>query len=225
MEINWLLIGILVVVGVCIYHGYRVGLMRMVLSVATFLVTIVLVRLLAPVGVQMLKSNEYVYNGIRQPVEELLEEHVNGQVRTEEVLENVHLSEDVKSSILEAAQGIGIEEIELFTPQIKGVTADCITLKLIDMLAYVILFFLINVVLRVICTLLNSFSKLPVIKGVNKLAGGAIGLIEGVVFMWLVFVIITIFSATVWGGWCFEQIAASQILSVLYANNIFLTIV
>lgn len=225
MSINWLLIGILAVIAACVCHGYRAGLVRMLFSVATFVVTVIVVRLLAPAGVQMLKSNEHIYEGIRQPIVKLLDENMNGQVRTEEVLESIHVSEEVRDSILQAAEGIGVAEVDVFTPQMKGIAADCITLRLIDMLAYVILFILINVGLRVIGTLLDYFSKLPGIRGVNRLAGGALGLVEAVAFVWLAFVVMTVFAATQWGSWCFGQIADSQILSALYAYNVFLVFV
>jgi len=225
MEINWLLLSVIVILVACICHGYKVGMMHMVFSVATFLVTIVLVRLLAPVGAQMLKGNENVYQAIRQPIEELLEENVDGTLRTEEVLEDIHVSGDVKENILQAAEGIGISEIDVFTPQVKGIAADCITLKVIDLIVYVTLFVIINVGLRVLCFLLDYFSKLPLIKDVNKLAGCGLGLIQGVVVVWLFFVFVTIFAATAWGSWCFERIADSSILSALYTYNLFLVFV
>ena len=225
MEINWLLVSVLVILASCIYHGYKVGLMRMVFSVATFLVTIVLVRLLAPVGAQMLKSNETVYQAIRQPIEEILDENVDGTVRTEDVLRDVHVSGDVKESILQAAEGIGVSEIDVFTPQVKGIAADCITLKVIDLIVYASLFIIINVVLRALCFLLDYFSKLPLIKDVNKIAGCGLGLMEGIIVVWVFFVLVTIFATTAWGGWCFERIADSSILSALYTYNLFLAFV
>lgn len=222
MDINWLLAGVAVIFIACCYHGYRCGLVKMLFSVATFLITVVLVRFLAPVGVQLLKTNDTIYNSIKAPVEKMLDEKIDGTIKTEEVLESCSLPEDVRKDILKAADGMGVSQFDIFTPEVRGVTADCITLKVIDLIAYVVLFLFINIGLRIIGVILERFSKLPGIRGVNKLAGMGVGVIEGIVFIWIAFVIITIFPATDWGRWCFEMIGSSKILSVLYAKNLFL---
>ena len=106
---------------------------------------------------------------------------------------------------------MGMQSIDLFTPEIKSVTADCITWKIIDVLAYVILFIVINIVLRIVGVILDSFSKLPGIRGVNQAAGCVLGCAEGVVFIWIAFLIITVFSATEWGNAAFQMISSSRI--------------
>lgn len=225
MEINWLLVAVAGIVLVCCYMGYRRGLVKMLLSVVTFLITVVLVRFLAPTGVQLIKANPVIYDGIKVPIEQMLDEKIDGKVRTEDVLDSCSLPDSVKKDILKAADGMGVSQFDVFTPQVRGVTAECITLKVIDLLAYVVLFLLINIGLRIIAFVLERFSRIPGIRRVNKLAGMGVGLLEGIVFVWLVFAIITIFPAADWAKWCFEMIADSRILSILYARNLFLVFV
>jgi len=88
-----------------------------------------------------------------------------------------------------------------------------------------LLLLLINIGLRVVGIILDRFSKLPGIRGVNKLAGSLLGIIEGVVFVWICFLVITIFATTGWGSWCLERIGDSTLLSILYAGNVFLVFV
>lgn len=225
MEINWLLVGVLLIIASCAYHGYRSGLVRILFSIATFIITIVIVKLLAPVGVQMIKSDKEIYDSFKAPIEKLLEEKVDGEIRTEEVLDSYQIAPSMKEDILSAAESFGISSIDLYTPTVQHVIADCITLKAIDLLVYVLLFLLINVGLRAIGLLLNRFSKLPGIHGVNQLAGSIFGILEGIAFVWVFFIFVTLFSTTEWGSWCFQRIGDSTLLSILYAQNIFLVFV
>lgn len=222
MDINWLLFIVIVILGGCIYHGWRCGLIRMLFSIATFIITIVIVRLLAPVGVQMLKSNETVYEGIKQPIVAMLDEKVDGKISTDEVLKSCNMSEETRQKITDNAKSFGLDNIEVFTPEVKGVTADYITLRIIDLLAYVIFFIIVNIALRVVGIILQKFSKLPVIREANKLGGAAFGILEGITCVWLFFAVVTIFSTAAWGSWCLEMIEKSVVLSWIYTNNIFL---
>lgn len=219
---NWLLIGVLAVIGLGIMHGYKSGFVKMLFSAVTFIITIVLVWMLAPTGAKMVKENEKIYQAIKAPVENLLDEKIDGQVKTEEVLDSCNIPSDVKENILSAAGKAGLAEVNVFTPEMKTIATDCIVSKLIDIMTYIVLFIAINIALRIVAALLNGFSRLPLIHSVNKLAGSLIGGAEGLVIVWIAFLIITIFSTTAWGGTCFDMIGDSSVLSVLYAYNLFL---
>lgn len=218
---NWMLICVIALLAICLYHGYRQGLVRMLFSIVTFFVTIVLVRLLAPVGIQMLKNTDAVYDGVKAPVVRFLDEHVDGKQETQEVLDTCQIPESIKSTIMELAEKMDMNQVTLFTPEMRDITADCITLWIIDLLAYVLMFIIINIALRIVGKLLNVFSRLPVVRVMNRLGGCLFGALEGVAFVWLGFVVVTIFSTTDWGRTCFEMIKSSSFLSVLYASNIF----
>ena len=222
---NWLLLSVIILIAICVLHGLKSGLVRMLFSIATFIVTIVLVKMLAPVGVQALKNTDVIYDSIKAPIEKVLEEQIDGQIKTEEVLESCQVSDEVKANIMSMADKTGITEVTVFTPEVKEIAADCITLRMIDLLAYIILFILINAALRILGVVLDLFSKLPVIKEMNQLGGCVFGAVEGVAIVWLLFIVITIFSTTAWGSACFEMIGDSAILSFLYAKNIFLIFV
>lgn len=222
---NWLLVCVIGIIVVCILNGYRKGLVRMLFSIATFIVTIFLVRLLAPVGVQAIKGNDAVYNAIKKPVEQVMDQQIDGEIKTEEVLDSCHVTEEVKAGIMSMAERSGITEVSVFTPEVKNIASDCITLKIIDLLTYVILFLIINIGLRVIGVVLDLFSKLPVIKEMNQLGGIVFGAVEGLAVVWIVLLVITAFATTAWGNSCFDMIADSRFLSALYANNIFLVFV
>ena len=67
--------------------------------------------------------------------------------------------------------------------------------------------------------MLDMMSRIPVVNGLNKIGGFIFGLLNGVVYLWIACIIITIFSATAWGQYIFAQINDSVILSFIYNNN------
>ena len=67
-------------------------------------------------------------------------------------------------------------------------------------------------------------ARLPVIYGVNKLAGAALGAAEGLVFLWLFCLLVTAFSTAEWGAELGRLIEESSWLSYLYDHNLLVTL-
>ena len=63
-------------------------------------------------------------------------------------------------------------------------------------------------------------ARLPIISGLNQIAGAVLGLCQALLFIWLASFVLTIFSTTPWARAAFAQIEASPFLTFLYQNNI-----
>ena len=57
----------------------------------------------------------------------------------------------------------------------------------------IIVYFIFSFVLRTIMKLGRFISKLPIISTFNAIAGGALGIVGGVVFVWVIFTVMNIF--------------------------------
>lgn len=66
---------------------------------------------------------------------------------------------------------------------------------------------------------LNLVSKLPLLGGVNKLAGIAAGAAEGVIIVWILFLILTTFNFWGLGEYITASIKGDQILGFLFYNK------
>ena len=62
-------------------------------------------------------------------------------------------------------------------------------------------------------------SKLPLIKNVNQTGGLAIGLVQGLLFVWLACLVVTAFGDKAWAQEAFRQINANPLLTFIYENN------
>ena len=91
---------------------------------------------------------------------------------------------------------------------------------ILNVLAFLLTFLIVTIVLRTIIYMLGLISDLPVIGGLNRLAGGALGMAKGIIIIWVIFVIVTLMYDTSLGAMCLQNIEDNQILKFIYDNNI-----
>ena len=58
------------------------------------------------------------------------------------------------------------------------------------------------------------------IGGLNRIAGGILGIGTGLIVVWVLFIIITLMYDSEIGRQCFASIAENEFLTYLYENNI-----
>ena len=114
--------------------------------------------------------------------------------------------------LLEALRVLGMENA------VSGYLAD----EILRWAAFLIALLLAGVLIRGIVFSLGIVSHLPILHGLNKTAGLLLGFAEGVVLVWIFFVVITVCASTSVGGQLLKMTAQSSILSWLYRNNLLL---
>ncbi len=112
--------------------------------------------------------------------------------------------------ILETLESIGLKEA------MSSYLAETI----LQAAAFLVTLLLVGVFVQGVAFSLGIAAKLPVLHGINKLAGLILGLAEGVLAVWVLFFVITVCSTTEWGGKLLVMIAQNDILSWLYRTNL-----
>lgn len=112
--------------------------------------------------------------------------------------------------ILEAMEMIGLGDA------VSGYLAETI----LQAAAFLVTLVLVGVLVQGIAFSLGIAARLPVLHGINKLAGLVLGLAEGILVVWILFFVITACSTTEWGGKLLLMIAEDDILSWIYRNNL-----
>ena len=110
--------------------------------------------------------------------------------------------------------------VETFADYVSGYLARVA----VNGISFVISFILATVLIRMVTWALNLIAALPVIKGANKLAGGALGAAKAVIFIWVAFLVLTILCNTEIGKAGLEIVEKDSILSWLYEKDIFIEI-
>ena len=74
--------------------------------------------------------------------------------------------------------------------------------------------------MQLILFAVDMMTELPVVGLVNRLGGFALGLLQGIIWIWVIFLIITVLCNTVVGSYLIETIKGDKVLSVLYNSNL-----
>lgn len=231
---NWLLFFALAIIGIFAFIGWRVGFIKSVFSLISTIAVILITILVSPIVTNILKSNEKISEGIQAKLELVIDlSGIAENLSTEEekdplaFIENLELPSSIKDTIKDslintmkekkevAADFVGdkLDSLEIYI-------CELFTDIILNALGFFITFILAAVGMAVLCFVLDLLSKLPVLHQINTLAGVAIGALEGLVILWIVFIVITMLGSTEFGQNCLTMIGESKILSFLYDSNV-----
>ena len=87
-------------------------------------------------------------------------------------------------------------------------------------ITFFILIIIIYIIVRIVIFMLDFISKLPVINSINKTGGLVVGLVQGLLIVWIGCLILTAFSDKAWAQEAFAQINANPLLTFIYNNNL-----
>lgn len=233
---NGLLILVGIILLVCVIAGLVRGFIKIVASLAATIIIIVLVVFLTP----------YVSKGILKvtPLERMVQEkcvelltpdledmdlsgiEINGQkldgidlTREQQIsaIENANIPQLFRDLLLENNNAEIYKNLGVST---FGEYVGAYMAKVIaDFVGFLLTLLIVTIVVRTIVYMLGLISDLPVIGGLNRIAGGVLGMATGVIIIWVILIVVTLLYTTSIGKICFENIADSQILTFLYDHN------
>lgn len=221
---------LLVIVGaiflICVIVGVVRGFIKIVASLLATIAIIVLVVVLNP----------FVSSAIQRvvPLEELMQEKCIEILmpETEEETEGTELSREAQIAAIEQSElpeffkQLLLENNNSEVYSTLGVTTFAeymvkyLAKIIADILAFLLTFLVVTIVVRTVLYIFGVIGDLPVIGGLNRIAGGVLGLGTGVVIVWVLFIVLTLMYDTAFGSWGLEKIANNQMLTTLYENNI-----
>lgn len=105
---------------------------------------------------------------------------------------------------------------------VASVIGNYITKQTSNMVIGIVLFIAIVILMQIaqfISKGLRLIFHLPIINGVNKIAGLALGALEGIIMLWIVFIILQFFTFGTIGLKILEGVQESAFLTYLYQNN------
>lgn len=218
---NWLFWVVVVFMGYHVIDGYRKGFIRKAVSALSVILTLVLVTWLTPQITHFLQDKTPVYENMQEKcIEIFFDEDYDQNVKTEQVqmIENMQLPENIKEMLIEnnnteAYLSLGVERF-------KDYVGAYLATMILNAMAYLITFIVVWVVLKAALIALDVITLLPILHGVNRLAGAVLGLCFGVVLVWIAFLLVTVLCNGSLGQQFFEMIKANDFLLFLYNQNV-----
>lgn len=232
---------VLVIMAIYILRGYRRGFIKSLASMASLIISIILVNFATPYVTEFLKSQTPVYDYVlekcedtfvvsqtdiksdqRESTEEEDKSSDAGQMNAadDKVIDQLQLPEALKDILKENNTpeyytALAAKNISDFVPKYM---ANLI----LNIISFIVTFILIMSFIWLAVTTLNIIASLPVLNGINRILGLVLGFVQGLIIVWIAFLIITIFSNTDIGRQLMTMIAESPVLSVLYDSNLLL---
>ena len=226
MNILLLVVGIIFLLSVLI--GYKRGLLKIVVSLVSTLLCIVLVMFISPSVSKWIQES----TPLRETIQNKCAEWIVPDGESAENLFQMDLSRENEITLIESAdmpevlQNMLLENnnseayaalgAETFGEYIGAYVAKVIA----DVVAFLVTFIAVFIIIRVVLGMLKIVDKIPLVGGTNRLLGGAIGAGMGIFIIWILFIVITLLYNTPLGVACLEDIAESEILTKLYDSNI-----
>lgn len=219
---NWILIAVIVIIGALAFIGFKKGLIKMVFSLVSTIAALLIAMLFSPVVSGMMKSNDAIVGFFDEKIAAVVDfssEEVKEETEEEQQswIDSLPLPETFKQSISEN----NTEEnyLSMQVDRFEEYACRQITNMIINAIAFVVTLVLAIIALAILCKTLDLLAKLPLLKQINAAAGLAAGAAEGLLVVWILFVILTMFAGTEFGSEAMGMIAENPLLDFLYKNN------
>ena len=219
---NWILIVVIAIIALLGWLGMKKGLIKMVFSLVSTIAALLIAMLFSPVVSGMMKNNEAIVGFFDEKIgaivdfspEEAVEETESKQ---ESLIDALPLPETFKDSLLK--NNTAESYISMQAQNFEDYVCRQITNVIINAIAFVITLVLAIIGLALLCKTLDLLAKLPVLRQINTITGLAAGIAEGVLLVWVLFAILTMFAGSEFGKDALAMIGENPLLDFLYKNN------
>lgn len=198
--------------------GSSKGLVKSVWRVAAWVITAVLVFILLEPTVDFLSGTK-IASTINDTVCDKLQSKIpnmEGTASEEQTSKVLGLPSFITNNL--DLKDIKAEEDGNLNEAASGL-AQQITLIIIKISAFIVLFLILRMLLAILFKVLDTASKLPIINSANKLLGGLLGAVNVLFIIYIICAAVSLFAA---GDNIADIINKSYIVKYFYNNNILL---
>lgn len=205
-------------------YGHYRGLLKQCVSLGALILTIVIVKLATPYITDFLKDNPSIRQNAANAILSAAGWEAPEEAQTELPaaqrisIEKMNLPESVKEILLENNNSeiyhmLGVNQ---FAEYISVYLADMLINAIVSAVLFLAVFILIHLVVR----WLDIIARLPILHGLNHIAGAVMGLAYGLLLLWVALFMLRLFAATPTGGMLIGQVNQSPWLTFLYRYNL-----
>ena len=205
------------------FMGFRRGFVREAVSMLLVVLSVGVVWFINPYVNEFIRENTSVYRVIQEGCRSFVEEQIpDGTVLDHEkqtsVINDLHLPNLLTDGIKEnnTAEVYRYLAVTSFADYVSGYLAQVA----VNGISFLVSYLLATLLIRMISYALNILAGLPVIRGVNKVAGALLGGVKCIVFIWIAFLILTVLCNTQMGEKGLEIVQRDTVLNFLYSKNI-----
>ena len=181
-----------------LYGHYR-GLVRMLLSAASIVITLFISNMILPHTRAFLMEQD-IFSSITNALGESLESafSLGGESAADTGI--IYELIDADRIVEDAAASVG------------GIA--------LNIICFILIFIIIRLLLKLLLKVFDLITSIPVVSGLNQIGGALVGFAEALIYVWIVMAIAALTPSFGTSAAILSQTAGSDLLSFLYHNNI-----
>lgn len=226
MTLTWAgVITVLLLAFACV-RGYRRGLIKEIVSIACVFLSMSIVWFVNPYVNQFIRENTSIYEKIQDSCQEFVEEKYSSQMSNGEeqttFINEMNLPDLISSGLLQNNNSDIYQYLAVNT--FSDYVAQYLARMAVNGISFLISLALSTILIQSITWMLNLVSRLPVIHGMNKIAGAFLGAAKFLIVVWVVLLALTIICNTEIGEMGLQIVKKDYILNYIYDKDILIQI-
>ena len=211
---------ILLILGLCLFIGYKRGLAKCLLKVCTTILAIIIAIVLYKPFVNFIVENTTIDDNIKLSLEKIINE--NTQNNDDNLInENSGIPKPITTYVNNNIKK-SIDENKKYA--VSEVSKNAAIL-IVNIAGIIIIYIVAKILLKILTVFTDIVAKLPIIKQCNELGGIIYGIIEGALIVLIILTVISIITPLIGNYELSNIILQSNIGKFLYNNNIFLNLI
>ena len=205
-----------------ILYGHYRGFLRIAVTMVSLTLSIAIAGMIAPYVTTFIRENTRMQYMIQQTLAETMdipggeESILPAQQRM--IIERMELPRQMKEALLENnnSEIYHLLGVDTFLEYV----GNYLTNMILNFIGSMVLFVLVNIGLRIIIHWLDLIARLPIVSGINQIAGAILGALQGLLCLWAGCVLVDLCSKMSWAMNVLQQIQGSVWLTFLYKHNL-----
>lgn len=203
-------ISIIIIMLICVFVGYRKGLIKVAIRFLAFIVAIILTMILyRPIANSVIENTE---------IDENINEIIYSKIKDID-FNNISEEEKNQNEIIKIAENYIEEGLQKGTENTAKYVSESLSRTIVEAMIFIALLIAIRIALIVLNLLADIIGGLPIIKQFNKSGGIIYGIVEGFIIVNCIFAILYIINPIYKDGEIKENIDQSNIGKIVYENN------
>ncbi|MCD8120116.1 MAG: CvpA family protein [Lachnospiraceae bacterium] len=224
----FLVIGVIAILVLFAVTGYARGFLRIVLSAVALLVAVIIATVLTDPVCEVVYDTS-LYQDVVESAGNYVEENLVlgvtnvSEILSQDVLDNLNLPSGITETLNEQLEANASTLTS--TEEITDFLTEQFARLIVKNGVFFAIFLLAFIAMRIVIFLADLVAKLPGLNTANRMFGLVLGLLEGLVVLWVCCLVITILSGTQTGQEMLQAINRNTFLDFIYSRNPLLTLI
>ena len=221
---------LLIVLFVMILAGIKNGFVRCVLSVVAFTLAFAAAVFLSEPAAQTVYDNF-----AKEPIESAIAERITDTGTAQTAADSTQaVIDSLPEAVVSAASSLGIDVSQLaeqvgsinlntsdMAAELTDKVARPIALAVLKVLAFAVIFLILNLVLQIAVSVISRLFDLPVLKTFNRTLGGVLGAVKGLLLVTVLAILLDASTAFITNADFVTAVGNSKIVDIIVSTGVF----